>query len=64
MLTRETLAYGPPDRKGPINPLFYFFLRQASTLFQQGVFTAPLSPNIPFKHKGVKHLEGEMIGLE
>ena len=64
MLTRMTLAYSPPNRKGTVSHVFYSFPRHAYTLSQQKVVTELSSPNILFKHKGVKHLEGEMIGME
>ena len=58
MLNRATLAYSPPNRKGTVSQVFYAFPKQAYTLSQQEVVTEQSSPNIPFKHKGVKHLEG------
>ena len=45
-----------PNRKGTGNQVFCSFPRQAYALSQQKVATERLSPNIPFKHKGVKHL--------
>lgn len=63
MLTRATLAYSPPNRKGIVSLVFYF-PRQACALTQQEVVTGWSLPNIPFKHKGVKHLEGGMIGMK
>ena len=62
MLTRVTLAYSPPNRKGTVSQVFYSFPRQAYALSQQKVVTEWSLPNI--KHKGVKHLEGRMIGME
>ena len=63
MLTRVTFAYGPHNTKRTIIQVFYSFLRQAYTLSEQEVVTE-WSSNIPFKHKGVKHLEGYMRGME
>ena len=64
MLTRATLAYSPPNRKGTVSQVFCCFPRQASALSQQEVVTEQPLPTIPFKHKGVKHLEAGMIGME
>ena len=64
MLTRAALAFSPPNRKGTVSPVFYSFPRQAYALSQQEVVTEGSPPHIPFRHKGVKHLEGGMIGME
>ena len=64
MLTRATLAFSTPNRKGTVSQVFHSFPRQDYSLSQQEVVTEPSLPNMPFKHKGVKHLEGGMIGME